>query len=64
MLYMEGTMSQEERRAWIMLAVAPVGYAAYLAMLFAGAKGGALAGSLYAGLPIPGDECPASARAL
>lgn len=42
-------MSQEERRAWIMLAVAPVGYAAYLAMLFAGAKGGALSAAEFAG---------------
>src|SRR5262245_47930814 len=30
LLYMGRAMSQEERTAWIMLAVAPVGYAVYL----------------------------------
>jgi len=42
-------MSQEERRAWIMLVVAPVGCAAYLTMLFGNAKSGALTAADFAG---------------
>lgn len=42
-------MSQQERYAWVMLVVAPVGYAVYLAWIFQMAAGAPLAGVAYQG---------------
>ena len=41
-------MSQEERRAWIMLAVAPAGAVVYLTMLLGGANGANLTAANFA----------------
>ena len=40
-------MSQQERYAWVMLVVAPVGYAIYLAWVLQGAAGAPLTGAAY-----------------